>query len=98
MSATTTAANHGVSHFRMIVTSFAAGVGAMVFAGLVAPILAEGGLTMSSANASTLEPQAPLIAPLDVAAVQSQLSQAEQTMSVTQRATDGAMSRLERLD
>lgn len=87
-----------VSPFRMIVTSFAAGVGAMVFVGLVAPVLAEGGLTMSSANASSLEPQAPLIAPLDVAAVESQLVRAEQTMGVTQRATNAAMQRLERLD
>lgn len=86
------------SPFRMVVTSFAAGVGAMVFAGLVAPIMAEGGLSMSNANASSLEPQTPLIAPLDVEAVQKELARAEQTMGVTQRATDAAMQRLERLD
>ncbi|GAM97906.1 hypothetical protein U91I_01536 [alpha proteobacterium U9-1i] len=84
-------------NLRMIVASFAAGVGAMVFVGLVAPTIVKGGLSLTSANASTLEAQAPTIAPLDVAAIRAQLAAAEQDMQSARAATNDDVARLARL-
>jgi hypothetical protein len=85
------------ANFRMIVASFAAGVGAMMFVGLVAPTIVKGGLSLTTANASTLEVQAPAIAPLDVAAIRAQLAEAESDMQSARAATNANVARLERL-
>lgn len=82
---------------RLIVASFVAGAGAMVLVGLVGPVALQGGLSMRDAWAATVEDKGPAIEPLDVAAIQAQLVDAERTMETTRAATDGAMNRLERL-
>ena len=85
------------STLRMIAASFAAGAGAMVLVGLVGPVALQGGLSMRDAMASTVESEAPAIEPLDVAAVNAQLAEAERSMASARAVTDGAMSRLDRL-
>ena len=82
---------------KMIAASFFAGVGAMVLVGLVAPTIAMGGLSMRSAAASTLEQRAPLIEPLDVRAIKSQLATAQTSMDEARRTTDPMVAQLERL-
>lgn len=82
---------------RVIVASFAAGIGAMLMIGLVAPVAAGGGFDLASAEASGLEQNVPAIEPLDVAAIQATLAEAERSMAASRRVTDGAMNRLERL-
>jgi hypothetical protein len=83
------------SPIRMAAASFAAGVGFMLLAGLVAPLVADGGLSMRSAEASQL--QARPVIELDVDAVRAQLGQAEQAMESNFATTDAAMLRLQRL-
>jgi hypothetical protein len=85
------------NNMRMIVSSFAAGVSLMIFAGLVAPTIIKGGLSLTSANASTLEAHAPAIEPLDVAAVRAQLAEAQRDMDAARATTDDDMARLQRL-
>jgi hypothetical protein len=85
------------STFHLVVASFVAGASAMVLAGFVAPVAIKGGLTIREAMAATVEAEAPAIEPLDVAAIQAQLADAERTMESTRAATDGAMERLDRL-
>jgi uncharacterized protein involved in high-affinity Fe2+ transport len=84
------------STLRMIVASFAAGVGAMTLVGLAAPIVND--IATREALASTLAREEPAtIQPLDVAAVRAQLVDANQRMETTRAATSHAMNRLERL-
>ena len=83
--------------YRMIAASFAAGVGAMMLVGLVAPTIAMGGLSMRNAAAATLEQREPLVAPLDVPAIEAQLAAAESTMNAARQTTDPMVSRLESL-
>ncbi|MEQ1708309.1 MAG: hypothetical protein ABL864_08250 [Terricaulis sp.] len=85
------------STVRLIAASFAAGAGAMVLVGLVGPVALQGGLSMRDAMAATVESEAPTVEPLDVAAVHAQLAEAERSMASARAATDGAMSRLDRL-
>ena len=85
------------STIRLIAASFAAGAGAMALVGLVAPIALQGGLSIRDAMAATVEAEAPAIEPLDVAAVQAQLAEAERSMASARAATDGAINRLDRL-
>ncbi|MGD9981177.1 MAG: hypothetical protein AB7H66_01295 [Hyphomonadaceae bacterium] len=82
---------------RMVVASFAAGAGAMVLVGLVAPVAMKGGLTMRDAMASQFEHRAPLIEPLDVAAIEAQLAEAERVMAAARETTDDNVGRLEAL-
>lgn len=82
---------------RVVVASFVAGMGAMVFLGLVAPIAAKGGLSLASAEARGFEQTAPAIQPLDVAAINATLAEAERAMALSRQVTNSAMSRLERL-
>lgn len=82
---------------RMVVASFAAGAGAMALVGLVAPVAMQGGLSMRDAFADQLEQQAPLIAPLDVAAIEAQLAEAERAMAAARETTDDNVGRLEAL-
>lgn len=82
---------------RMITASFAAGIGAMVFVGLVAPVVAKGGLSLASAEAHALQQRAPVIAPLDVAAIEATLAEAEASMAAGDAVTDAAIARLDRL-
>jgi len=82
---------------RMVGASFVAGVGAMMLVGLAAPIAAKTSLTVEAADARTLEPIEPVIAPLDLAAVEAQLADAESALARSAAATDGAIARLERL-
>jgi hypothetical protein len=81
----------------MVVASFAAGAGAMVLVGLVAPVAMKGGLTMRDAMASQYQQQAPLIEPLDVAAIEAQLAEAERLMEAARASTDDNVGRLEAL-
>jgi hypothetical protein len=82
---------------RTIVASFAAGAGAMVLVGLVAPVAMKGGLTIRDAVAASMAERAPLIEPLDVAAVQAQLAEADRAMEEMRATTADEMGRLERL-
>jgi len=82
---------------RMIVASFAAGVGAMVLVGLVAPVAMQGGLSVRDAMASQVEARAHLIEPLNVEAIEAQLTAAERAMAAARAETDDDMARLERL-
>ncbi len=88
---------HVKSTLRIIVTSFAAGAGAMVLACLVAPVALLGGLSIRDAMAATVDAKGPVIEPLDVAAVQAQLAEADRSMVAARLATEGAMHRLDRL-
>ncbi|MGQ0531783.1 MAG: hypothetical protein ACT4OF_03715 [Caulobacteraceae bacterium] len=82
---------------RMVVASFAAGAGAMVLVGLVAPVAMKGGLSMRDAFAEQMEQQAPLIEPLDVAAIEAQLAEADRLMLAARETTDDNVGRLEAL-
>lgn len=80
---------------RAIVASFAAGIGAMFVVGLIAPI--SHGLSLGAAEAHALEQRAPVIAPLDVAAIEATLAEADRVMAASRRSTDDDISRLARL-
>ncbi len=82
---------------RVVVASFVAGISAMLFLGLVAPVVAKGGLSLTSAEARGFEQTAPAIQPLDVAAINATLAEAERSMALSRQVTNSAMSRLERL-
>jgi hypothetical protein len=80
---------------RMVVASFAAGAGAMALVGLVAPVAMQGGLSMRDAFAGAMEQQAPAIEPLNVAAIEAQLAEADRLMAAARETTDDNVSRLE---
>lgn len=82
---------------RMVVASFAAGAGAMVLVGLVAPVAMQGGLSMREAFANEMNQQAPAIEPLDVAAIEATLADAERSMAVARASTDDNVRRLDTL-
>lgn len=82
---------------RMVVASFAAGAGAMVMLGLIAPIAMKGGLTVREAFASEVQQNAPAIEPLDVQAIEAQLAEADRLMSEMQADTADEMGRLQQL-
>lgn len=82
---------------RMVVASFAAGAGAMVFVGLIAPIAMKGGLSVRDAFAATVEQSAPAIEPLDVQAIEAQLAEADRMMADMRADTADEMGRLEQL-
>jgi hypothetical protein len=82
---------------RMVVASFVAGAGAMVLVGLVAPVAMQGGLSMRDAFANELNQQVPAVEPLDVAAIEATLAQAEQSMAAARASTDDNVSRLQAL-
>jgi hypothetical protein len=82
---------------RMVVASFAAGAGAMVLFGLVAPVAMQGGLSVRDAFAATVEQRAPAIEPLDVAAIEAQLAEADRAMTTMRDSTADEMAQLQRL-
>jgi hypothetical protein len=82
---------------RMVVASFAAGASAMALVGLVAPVAMKGGLSIREAFAAEVEHNAPLIQPLDVAAIEAQLEEADAVMAAMRATTDDDIARLERL-
>lgn len=82
---------------RTIVGSFAAGVSAVVFFGLIAPVALQSGLTVRDAFASTLEQSQPVIQPLDVEAIEARLAEADRAMEAMRASTDDEMAMLERL-
>ena len=82
---------------RMVVASFAAGAGAMVLVGLVAPVAMKGGLSMRDAFADAMVQQAPAIQPLDVVAIEAQLAEADRLMAAARETTDDNVGRLEAL-
>lgn len=82
---------------RMVVGSFAAGAGAMVFLGLIAPMAMQGGLSIREAFASTVEVRQPAIEPLDVAAIEAQLADANAAMEAMRATTDDEIANLDRL-
>jgi hypothetical protein len=81
----------------MVVASFAAGAGAMALIGLVGPVAVSGGLSMREAVAASLEQREQLIEPLDVAAIEAQLADAERVMEAARATTDDNVGRLEAL-
>jgi len=82
---------------RMIATSFAAGAGLMLVAGLAVPLASMGMLSVRGAEASTRAVQAQLIEPLDVESVRAQLAAADQSMQAARATTDDDIARLSRL-
>lgn len=82
---------------RMVVASFAAGASAMALVGLVAPVAMQGGLSIREAFAAEVQHNAPLIQPLDVAAIEAQLQEADAAMAAMRATTDDDIARLERL-
>jgi len=82
---------------RTVVASFIAGAGAMVLLGLVAPITMQGGLAMRDAMAATVDQSAPVIAPLDVNAIEARLNDADRVMAAMRVTTADDISRLDRL-
>lgn len=82
---------------RMVVASFVAGAGAMVLVGLVAPVAMQGGLSMRDAFATEMEQQAPAIEPLDVAAIEAQLADADRLMTDARQSTEDNVRRLDAL-
>lgn len=90
-------ASHVKATIRMVVASFAAGAGAMALVGIVAPVAMQGGLSMRDAFADQMEQQAPAIEPLDVAAIEAQLADAERMMASARETTDDNVRRLDAL-
>jgi hypothetical protein len=82
---------------RTIVGSFAAGVSAVVFFGLIAPLAMQSGLTVRDAFASTLEQSQPAIEPLDVDAIEARLAEADRLLADARSSTNDEMAMLERL-
>jgi hypothetical protein len=82
---------------RMVVASFAAGAGAMLFVGLIVPAAMQGGLSIRDAFAAEVTQRAPLIEPLDVAAIEAQLAEADRVMVAMRSTTADEMAQLERL-
>ena len=85
------------SQLRMILGSAAAGVGVMVFAGLIAPTIISGGLSLRTANAATFEQPPQLIEPLDLKAIGAQLDHAQADMEAAREKTDPMVNRLQGL-
>lgn len=85
------------STVRMIVGSFVAGAGAMALIGLVGPVAVQGGLSVRDAFAAQMETRAPAVAPLDVAAIEAQLEDADRAMETMRDATADNMARLDTL-
>lgn len=82
---------------RMVVASFAAGASAMALVGLVAPVAMQGGLSMRDAFANEMERQTPAIEPLDVAAIEATLADADRAMASARATTDDNVNRLQAL-
>lgn len=82
---------------RTIVGSFAAGVSAVVFFGLLAPLAMQSGLTVRDAFASTLEQSQPAIEPLNVEAIEAQLAEADRLLADARSSTNDELAMLERL-
>ena len=88
--------SHTKATIRMVSASFAAGVSAMVLMGLVAPVVAQTGIGVREAMASEVSPE-PLIAPIDVQAIEAQLAEADRTMVAMRATTADEMQRLDQL-
>lgn len=83
--------------FRMIAASFAAGASAMLLVGIVGPVAVQGGLSVRDAMAASVADRAPAIEPLDVAAIEAQLAEADAMMAAMRASTEDEMSRLAQL-
>jgi hypothetical protein len=82
---------------RMIVASFVAGASAMVLVGFVAPVTLKGGLSIRDAVAASMQSDAPVIEPLDVAAIEAQLAEADRQVQEMRATTADEVGRLQRL-
>jgi hypothetical protein len=82
---------------RTVVASFVAGASAMALIGLVGPVAVKGGLSVREAFAAEVHQTRPVIEPLDVAAIQSQLAEADRAMDAMRATTDDDIARLQRL-
>jgi len=82
---------------RLVAGSFLAGAGVMAVVGLAGPMTVQGGLTVRDAFASTFTESAPAIQPLDVAAIEAQLAEADRAMSNVRVDTADEFARLDRL-
>jgi hypothetical protein len=69
----------------------------MVLLGLVAPVAMQGGLSVRDAFAATVEERAPAIEPLDVAAIEAQLAEADRAMTAMRADTADEVAQLRRL-
>ena len=85
-----------ISQMRMIVGSFAAGVGAMALSALVVSVAAGGGFSVQLAHAGTVEARAPAVEPLNLPVLEAQLNQADTILQVARARTDSEVARLER--
>lgn len=88
---------HAKTTTRIVMASFVAGFGAMVLAGFVAPVALKGGLSIRDAWAASMQARDPLIQPLDVAAIEAQLAQADREMDAMRETTADELARLDRL-
>lgn len=82
---------------RVVTGSFLVGMGLMVMVGLVAPMIAQGGLSIREAMAATAQRNQPVVAPLDVQAIEAQLAEADRAMEANRAETDAAVAKLDRL-
>lgn len=88
-----TADKKPVSTFRLIVGSAAAGVGAMVLAGLIIPAMVTGGLNLTATAAPyTQRPQ--LIQPLDLPSINATLADVKGDLDTARAETDPMVNRL----
>ena len=73
------------------------GASAMVLVGFVAPVTLKGGLTIRDAVAASMQSDAPVIEPLDVAAIEAQLADADRQVQEMRATTADEVGRLQRL-
>jgi len=85
------------STVRMVIGSFAAGAGAMVLFGLIGPVMVQSSLSVREAMAAELAAEAPLIQPLDVAAIERQLDAANSSLDAARASTADDIARLDAL-
>lgn len=84
----------GRKNVRAVLTSFTAGIGAMVVFGLVAPVAVQGGLSVAEADAAPAAKAESAVSPLDLEAIRADLAQAELALRERADATDEAIARL----
>jgi hypothetical protein len=82
---------------RLIAGSFIAGASAMMVVGLAGPVAVQGGGSIRDAFAATFEEPAALIAPLDVAAIEAELAEADRAMADMRESTADEVAMLDRL-
>jgi hypothetical protein len=82
---------------RLIAGSFLAGASVMAIVGLAGPVSVQGGLSVREAFASTFEEPTPVVQPLDVAAIEAQLAEADRAIANVRDDTADEFAMLDRL-